>query len=36
MRVCDNCKKLGATIKHNEYGSVFNWCSEKCYEDYRN
>jgi len=36
IRMCDNCQRLGATLKHNEYGSVFTWCSEKCFQDYKN
>ena len=34
IRICDNCKRLGATYKTPEYGSVFNWCSKQCYEGY--
>ena len=34
IRICDYCKKLGATYKTPEYGSVFNWCSKQCYEKY--
>lgn len=34
IRMCDNCKKLGATMKSKHYGSVFNWCSLDCFDEY--
>lgn len=36
IRVCDNCKKLGAKLKSKHYGSVFNWCSLDCFDEYLN
>ncbi len=31
---CDYCKKLGATHKTPDYGSVFKWCNESCFNRY--
>ena len=34
LRVCDNCRKLGAKLKSQHYGTVFNWCSFNCFDEY--
>ena len=31
---CDYCRRLGATYKRYEYGSVFNWCNKHCFDMY--
>jgi len=35
IRVCDHCKKLGATYETPNYGSCWIWCSRKCFNRYR-